>query len=112
MSHNLLCAAKIQKGTRTHSCAGKVYLRRRGLEVHGYIKTKYASTWVVHLTNDLVVQVEKVYMNAQTTRYKYPDGNSRKQFVFEYCSIRFLIRADGAVQYTLSQLKRQTIVND
>ena len=109
MTHNMLCAAKIQKGNRTHSCAGKVFLRRRGLELRGYIKSEYASTWVVHLTNDLVVHVNKVYMNAQKTRYEYPVGNSRKYCVFEYCPIRFLIRADGTVRYTLSRFTTEKI---
>ena len=78
MTHNLLYAVQVCKGIRTHLCGGKIQVKRRGLEVYSYIKSKCRSTWDVHLRND-------------------HDGSFRKYRVFQYCPICFLIRADGAV---------------
>ena len=100
---NSLCAARVEIDGRVHSCAGKVMLQKNNQHAVGYILSEKGNTWKVHLTNNSIVYVKHAHLKENRTGYKYPLGRHNRFVVTQLFPIRFLIKANGTIPYTLNR---------
>ena len=73
---------------------------RQGIE---YIKSEHGNKWTVHLSDDTTVIVNHVSLREDRTGYLYPEGRRDRNVVVQYIPIRFIIKNDGTIRYTLNR---------
>ena len=100
---NGLCASRIERSGLIYSCSGKVILSKNDRQCIGYIKSKHGNKWTVHLSDDTTVVVNRVSLREDRTGYLYPEGHRDRNVVVQYIPIRFIIKNDGTIWYTLNR---------
>ena len=100
---NGLCAASIERSGLIYSCSGKVVIRKNNLQGVGYIKSEHGNKWTVHLSDDTIIVVNRVSLREDRTGYLYPEGRRDRNVVVQYIPIRFIIKNDGTIRYTLNR---------
>ena len=100
---NGLCAARIERSGLIYSCSGKVVIRKNNLQGVGYIKSEHGNKWTVHLSDDTIIVVNRVSLREDRTGYLYPEDRRDRNVVVQYILIRFIIKNDGTIWYTLNK---------
>ena len=57
----------------------------------------------MHLSDDTTVVVNRVSLREDRTGYLYPEGRRDRNVVVQYILIRFIIKNDGTIRYTLNR---------
>ena len=88
----------------TMGCSGKVNCCKNGRHIVGYIVAEHDNRWTVHLVDNTMVNISRVWYNKQQGIYRYPANVSKRRYVItQFWPVRFLLRHTGECRFTLNR---------